>query len=51
VHEAVHLLSLLDHESGLTLAPLAVANGGAQTTGEHNSSLRAVAEAGQLLKK
>jgi hypothetical protein len=47
----VHLRSLLDHESGLTLAPLAVANGGAQTTGEHKSSLRAEAQAGQLLKK
>jgi hypothetical protein len=51
VHEAVHLLSLLDHESGLTLAPLAVANGGDETTDEHKSSLRAVAKAGQLLKK
>jgi hypothetical protein len=51
VHDTVHLLSLLDHESGLTLAPLAVPNGGDETTDEHKSSLSAVAEAGELLIK
>jgi hypothetical protein len=38
--KAVHLLSLLAHESGLTLAQTAVPNGGENKTNEHKTALR-----------
>src|SRR5271166_3534229 len=40
LQKAVHLLSLLAHESGLTLAQTAVPNGGEEKTNEHKASLR-----------
>jgi hypothetical protein len=39
LEKAVHLLSLLAHESGLTLAQTAVVNGGENKTNEHNTAL------------
>ena len=36
----MHLLSLLAHESGLTLAQTAVPNGGEEKTNEHKAALR-----------
>jgi hypothetical protein len=41
VRDAVHFLSLLDHESGLARAQMAVANGSEEKTDDHKSSLRA----------
>jgi len=38
--KAVHLLSLLAHESGLTSAQTAVPNGGENKTNEHKTALR-----------
>ena len=38
--KAVHLLSLLAHESGLTLAQAAVPDGGEDKTNEHKAALR-----------
>jgi DDE_Tnp_1-associated/Transposase DDE domain len=38
--KAVHLLSLLAHESGLTLAQAAVPNGAEEKTNEHKAALR-----------
>jgi hypothetical protein len=38
--KAVHLLSLVAHESGLTLAQMAVPNGVAEKTNEHKAGLR-----------
>ena len=40
MHKAVHLLSLVAHESGLTLAQAEVANGGAEKTNEHKAGLK-----------
>lgn len=40
LEKAVHLLSLLAHKSGLTLAQAAVPNGGADKTNEHKAALR-----------
>ena len=40
LQKAVHLLSLLAHESGLTLAKAAVPNGGEDKTNEHKAALR-----------
>lgn len=40
LEKAVHLLSLVAHESGLTLAQAAVPNGGADKTNEHKAALR-----------
>jgi len=40
LHKAVHLLSLVAHESGLTLAQAAVPNGGAEKTNEHKAALK-----------
>lgn len=40
LEKAVHLLSLVAHESGLTLAQAAVPNGGADKTDEHKAALR-----------
>jgi Transposase DDE domain len=40
LQKAVHLLSLLAHESGLTLAQMAVPNGGEEKTNEHKTALR-----------
>ena len=40
LQKAVHLLSLLAHESGLTLAQVAVPNGGEDKTNEHKAALR-----------
>lgn len=40
LQKAVHLLSLMAHESGLTLAQAAVPNGGAEKTNEHKAALR-----------
>lgn len=40
LQKAVHLLSLMAHESGLTLAQMAVPNGVADKTNEHKASLR-----------
>ncbi len=40
LQKAVHLLSLLTHESGLTLAQMAVPNGGEEKTNEHKAALR-----------
>jgi hypothetical protein len=40
MEKAVHLLSLLAHESGLTLAQAAVPNGGENKTNEHKTALR-----------
>jgi hypothetical protein len=39
LEKAVHLLSLLAHESGLTLAQTAVVNGGENKTNEHKTAL------------
>lgn len=39
LEEAVHLLSLWAHESGLTLAQATVPNGGAEKTNEHKAAL------------
>ena len=39
LQKAVHLLSLLAHESGLTLAQVAVPNGGEEKTNEHKAAL------------
>ena len=39
LQKAVHLLSLLAHESGLTLAQAAVPNGGEDKTNEHKAAL------------
>ena len=36
----MHLLSLMAHESGLTLAQMAVPNGGEDKTNEHKTALR-----------
>jgi hypothetical protein len=40
LEKAVHLLSLVAHESGLTLAQAAVPNGGHDKTNEHKAALR-----------
>jgi hypothetical protein len=40
LEKAVHLLSLMAHESGLTLAQTAVPNGGENKTNEHKTALR-----------
>jgi len=40
LQKAVHLLSLVAHESGLTLAQAAVPHGGAEKTNEHKAALR-----------
>ena len=40
LQKAVHLLSLLAHESGLTLAKAVVPNGGEEKTNEHKAALR-----------
>jgi hypothetical protein len=40
LEKAVHLLSLVAHESGLTLAQTAVAQGGEDKTNEHKTALR-----------
>jgi hypothetical protein len=40
LEKAVHLLSFLAHESGLTLAQTAVPNGGENKTNEHKTALR-----------
>ncbi len=40
LQKAVHLLSLLAHESGLTLAQTTVPNGGEEKTNEHKAALR-----------
>ena len=40
LQKAVHLLSLLAHESGLTLAQMVVPNGGEEKTNEHKAALR-----------
>jgi len=40
LQKAVHLLSLLAHESGLTLAQTVVPNGGEEKTNEHKAALR-----------
>jgi DDE_Tnp_1-associated/Transposase DDE domain len=40
LQKAVHLLSLLAHESGLTLAQAVVPNGGEEKTNEHKAALR-----------
>ena len=40
LQKAVHLLSLLAHESGLTLAQTIVPNGGEEKTNEHKAALR-----------
>jgi DDE_Tnp_1-associated/Transposase DDE domain len=40
LEKAVHLLSLLAHKSGLTVAQAAVPNGGADKTNEHKAALR-----------
>jgi len=40
LQKAVHLLSLLAHQSGLTLAQAAVPNGGEEKTNEHKAALR-----------
>jgi hypothetical protein len=40
LEKAVHLLSLVAHESGLTLAQTAVPNGGENKTNEHKTALR-----------
>lgn len=40
LQKAVHLLSLVAHESGLTLAQMAVPDGVADKTNEHKASLR-----------
>jgi hypothetical protein len=40
LQKAVHLLSLLAHESGLSLAQAAVPNGVAEKTNEHKAALR-----------
>lgn len=40
LEKAVHLLSLLAHESGLTLAQTVVPNGGENKTNEHKTALR-----------
>ena len=40
LQKAVHMLSLLAHESGLTLAQMAVPNGGEEKTNEHKAALR-----------
>jgi DDE_Tnp_1-associated/Transposase DDE domain len=39
-HKAVHLLSLVAHESGVTLAQTEVPHGGADKTNEHKTALR-----------
>ena len=43
LEKAVHLLSLVAHESGLTLAQGAVPNGGQDKTNEHKAALRLLA--------
>jgi hypothetical protein len=40
LEKAVHLLSLVAHESGLTLAQAEVPQGGADKTNEHKTALR-----------
>src|SRR3954453_14187507 len=40
LEKAVHLLSLVAHESGLTVAQMAVPNGVAEKTNEHKAGLR-----------
>jgi hypothetical protein len=40
LQKAVHLLALVAHESGLTLAQAAVPNGSAEKTNEHKAALR-----------
>lgn len=40
LEKAVHLLSLVAHESGLTLAQAAVPDGGREKTNEHKAALR-----------
>jgi DDE_Tnp_1-associated/Transposase DDE domain len=40
LEKAVHLLSLVSHESGLTLAQTQVPNGGENKTNEHKTALR-----------
>ena len=40
LQKTVHLLSLLAHQSGLTLAQAAVPNGGEDKTNEHKAALR-----------
>lgn len=44
LEKAVHLLSLVAHRSGLTLAQTAVAHGGADKTNEHKTALRLLAD-------
>ena len=44
LRKAVHLLSLLAHESGLTLAQAVVPNGGEEKTNEHKAALRLLKE-------
>src|SRR5262249_29079143 len=43
LEKAVHLLSLVAHRSGLTLAQTPVAQGGADKTNEHKTALRLLA--------
>ena len=44
LEKAVHLLSLVAHRSGLTLAQTAVAHGGADKTNEQKTALRLLAD-------
>jgi len=44
LQKAVHLLSLLAHESGLTLAQTVVPKGGEEKTNEHKAALRLLKE-------
>lgn len=44
LEKAVHLLSLVAHRSGLTLAQTAVAHGGQDKTNEHKTALRLLAD-------
>lgn len=40
LHKAVHLLSLMAHETGLTVAQMPVPNGAQERTNEHKTALR-----------
>ena len=42
MEKAVHLLCLMAHESGLTLAQTAVPNGAAEKTNEHKTALKLI---------
>jgi len=44
MEKAVHLLSLMAHESGLTLAQTAVPNGAEEKTNEHKTALKLIKE-------